>query len=172
MSARLLALANVLDGMSREEAARAAGMDRPTLRDWGLRFNAAGVAGLRDRPRPGRPPWLTEGEQAALKAIVLRGPDPDPDRYGVSAWRILDLCRIAEAHFGVVSREGGLRRLVKPLGLSWPKTRPSHPKADRAAQERFKKGVSRMRWARSRGATPAPRSNSGARCYEGGHRPG
>lgn len=38
VTARLIALANVLDGMSREAAARAAGMDRQTLRDWVIRF--------------------------------------------------------------------------------------------------------------------------------------
>jgi len=140
VATRLLGLANVLDGMSREATARSAGMDRQTLRDWVHRFNAKGVAGLRDQPRPGRPVWLTEGEQVALKAIVLRGPEPDRD--GVSAWRIVDLCRIAEERFGVAYREGGMLRLVKSLNLSWQKTRPSHPKADRAAQERFKKGAS------------------------------
>src|SRR5208282_1915670 len=31
---RLLAIANALSGMSRKEAAEAAGMDRQTLRDW------------------------------------------------------------------------------------------------------------------------------------------
>jgi transposase len=140
VAARLLGLANVLDGMSRDAAARAAGMERQTLRDWVHRFNAAGVAGLRDEPRPGRPARLAEGEQAALKAIVLRGPDPDRD--GVSAWRIVDLCRIAEERFGVTYRESGMLRLVKSLDLSWQKTRPSHPKADRTAQERFKRGRS------------------------------
>src|SRR3954469_2642695 len=55
VSGRLLALANALDGMSRDRAARAAGMDRQTLRDWVHRYNAEGVEGLRDRPRPGRP---------------------------------------------------------------------------------------------------------------------
>jgi len=140
VAARLLGLANVLDGMSRKAAARAAGMDRQTLRDWVHRFNAAGVAGLRDEPRPGRPPRLSEGEQAALKAIVLRGPAPDRD--GVSTWRIVDLCRIAEERFGVTYREGGMLRLVKSLDLSWQKTRPSHPKADRAAQDRFKRAAS------------------------------
>lgn len=143
VAARLLGLANVLDGMSREAAARAAGMDRQTLRDWVHRFNAEGVAGLRDQPRPGRPAWLTEGQQATLKAIVLRGPDPDRD--GVSTWRIVDLCRIAEERFGVAYREGGMLRLVKSLNLSWQKTRPSHPKADKAAQERFKKGALPLR---------------------------
>lgn len=140
VSARLIALANVLDGMSREAAARAAGMDRQTLRDWVIRFNTDGVDGLRDQPRPGRPTRMTEGQQAALKAIVLRGPDPERD--GVSSWRIIDLCRIAEERFGVIYREGGMLRLVKALDLSWQKTRPRHPKADRAAQERFKKGAS------------------------------
>ena len=82
-SARLLGLANVLDGMSRAAAAQAAGMDRQALRDWVHRFNTEGVAGLRDQPRPGRPVWLSEGRQATLKAIVPRGPDPDRD--GVSA---------------------------------------------------------------------------------------
>jgi transposase len=143
VAARLFALANALDGVSRGAAARAAGMDRQTLRDWVVRFNTDGVAGLPDQPRPGRPPRLDEGQQAALKAMVLRG--PDPERAGVSAWRILDLCRIAEERFGVTYREGGMLRLVKSLGLSWQKTRPRHPQADKAAQERFKKGGSRRR---------------------------
>jgi transposase len=41
--------------MGREQAARQAGMDRQTLRDWVIRFNAEGVEGLRDRPKK-RPP--------------------------------------------------------------------------------------------------------------------
>ena len=118
-------------------------MDRQTLRDWVVRSNAAGVDGLRDQPRPPgrRPTRMTEGQQAAFKAVVLRGPDPERD--GVSAWRIADLCRIAEERFGVAYREGGMLRLVKALHLSSQKTRPRHPQADRAAQERFKRGNSR-----------------------------
>ena len=36
---RLLAIAAVLDGASREDAAKIGGMDRQTLRDWVIRFN-------------------------------------------------------------------------------------------------------------------------------------
>src|SRR4030042_815425 len=53
---RILAIANALDGMSREDAARAAGMDRQTLRDWVQRYNAHGVDGLADRWNGGRAP--------------------------------------------------------------------------------------------------------------------
>ena len=43
---RLLAIAAVLDGASREDAAKIGGMDRQTLRDWVIRFNEQGPDGL------------------------------------------------------------------------------------------------------------------------------
>src|SRR3954447_13667868 len=75
VSARLLALANALDGMSRGEAARAAGMDRQTLRDWVHRHDAEGIEGLRGRRRPGPRPRLTPAQEAELAAAVERGPE-------------------------------------------------------------------------------------------------
>jgi transposase len=141
VACRLLAVANALDGMSREAAARQAGMDRQTLRDWVLRFNAGAVDGLRDRPKSGRPTWLDDGQLAALKALVLRGPDPERD--GVSSWRAKDLCRMVEERFGVSYTENGMLRLLHDLGLSWQKARPMHPEADLKAQARFKKNSRR-----------------------------
>jgi putative transposase len=141
VACRLLGLANVVDGMSREHAARQAGMDRQTLRDWVIRFNAEGVEGLRDRPRSGRPPWLDEGQLAAFKALVLRGPDAERD--GISTWRAKDLCRIVEQRFGVRYAENGILRLLHDLGLSWQKARPIHPGTDPQAQARFKKNFRR-----------------------------
>src|SRR5438270_2567739 len=134
---RMLALALVLEGASRDAAARAAGMDRQTLRDWVHRYNAAGVEGLRDRPRPGRPGALDEGRQAALKALILRGPKLERD--GCVAWRARDLRELVERRFGIRYSESGVRRLPRGLDLSWQKARPVHPEADPKAQERFKK---------------------------------
>jgi len=135
--ARLLALANALDGMGRDAAARAAGMDRQTLRDWVRRYDAAGVEGLRDRPRPGRPCALDEGRQAALKALLLRGPKLERD--GCVAWRARDLRELVERRFGIRYSESGVRRVLRGLDPSWQETRPIHPEADPRAQERFKK---------------------------------
>src|SRR4051812_32790492 len=106
VSSRLLALANTLDGMSRDAAARAAGMGRQTLRDRVHRYDAEGVEGLRDRPRPGRPCALDEGRQAALKGLILRGPRPERD--GRVAWRARDLRGLAERGFGVRYSESGV----------------------------------------------------------------
>jgi transposase len=137
VGARLLALANALDGLPREEAARLAGMTGQTPGDWVHRYNEEGAAGLRDRPRPGRPCALDEGRQAALRALALKGPTLERD--GCVAWRLRDLCRLVERRFGVTYSETGMLRLVRGLDLSWQKARPAHPGSDPRAQERFKK---------------------------------
>src|SRR4029079_3071891 len=79
---RMLALALVVEGSSREEAARHAGMDRQTLRDWVHRYNEEGLAGLRDRPRPGPRPRLTPEQEPGLAGGGERGPDPHRDGGG------------------------------------------------------------------------------------------
>jgi Helix-turn-helix domain len=55
---QLLAIAAVLDGASRTEAAEISGMDRQTLPDWVIRFNDQGPDGLINIPSPGVPPKL------------------------------------------------------------------------------------------------------------------
>jgi transposase len=49
---RMLALALVLEGKSRGEAARSCGMDRQILCDWVHRYNAEGLKGLHNRTAP------------------------------------------------------------------------------------------------------------------------
>jgi hypothetical protein len=52
---RLLAIALVLEGLPRTEAAEACGMDRQTLRNWAYHYNEEGIDGLFNRRSPGRP---------------------------------------------------------------------------------------------------------------------
>jgi len=139
VSARLIAIANALDGMDRASAARLAGMDWQTLRDWVHRYNAEAVAGLCDRPKPGRIPKLSEGQMASLKAMVLAGPDPAVDQVG--RWRVVDLCRYVEERWDVSYSETGMLRLLWSLDLSHRKTRPHHPQSDEKAQQAFKTGA-------------------------------
>jgi transposase len=134
---RMLAIANALDGMSRAEAARAAGMDRQALRDWVIRYNEHGLDGLYDRWGDGRPPRLTPQEQAKLLDIVLAGSDPETT--GISAYTREDLVAICEKRFGKTFHPSSMSRVLKRLGLSRQKARPSHPNKDPAAQAAFKK---------------------------------
>jgi transposase len=134
---RMLAIANALDGMSREAAARSAGMDRQTLRDWVLRYNAHGPDGLADRWNGGRRPTFTPEEQAEIVQIVLAGPDVEAS--GLSAYTLEDLATVCEERFGKRMHPWSLGRLLKKLGLSRQKTRPLHPGTDPVAAAAFKK---------------------------------
>ena len=134
---RLLALAQVLDGRSRSDAARAGGMERQTLRDWVHRYNAEGVEGLRDRPRTGRRPRLSEGQLAELADLVEAGPDVAV--HGVVRWRCVDLQGVIETRFGVAISERHVGRLLGRLKFTRLSVRPRHPRADEEAQRAFKK---------------------------------
>jgi transposase len=134
---RLLAIANALSGMSRAEAATSAGMDRQTLRDWVIRYNEHGIAGLCDGWKGGRPPMLTLEEQAELLAIVMAGPDPEKD--GFCAFTRDDLVAIAKKKFGKSMHPTSMGRLLRKLDLSRQKARPCHPMKDPAAAAAFKK---------------------------------
>jgi transposase len=136
---RLLAIANALSGMSRKEAAEAAGMDRQALRDWVIRYNARGPDGLYDCWGDGRPPRLEPHEQAELMRIVLAGPDAEA---GLSAFTREDLVRICETRFGKSFHPASIGRLLRRLGLSRQKARPSHPQKDPAEAAAFKKSPS------------------------------
>ncbi len=145
-SRRMLALAFVLDGRSRTEAAESCGMDRQTLRDWVHRYNAEGLAGLVDRSLPGRTPMLSTQQTRELAAIVEAGPDPERD--GIIRWRRIDLCEVVERRFKVRVAERTMGSILRRLGFARLSARPRHPRSDPDAQELYKK----LRHARSHGA--------------------
>lgn len=134
---RLLALALVLEGASRGEAAKACGMDRQTLRDWVHRYNADGVAGLLDRPPPGRKPRLSVEQTAELARLVEDG--PDRAAHGIVRWRRVDLREVIEQRFKVKLHERTVGKLLHKLGFRRLSARPRHPEVDLEAQAAFKK---------------------------------
>ncbi|WP_085938452.1 IS630-like element ISAli3 family transposase [Azospirillum lipoferum] len=139
---RLLALALVLEGRSREDAARSCGMDRQTLRDWVHRYNAQGVAGLRDRKAPGAKPKLSAEQEAEVASWVRSGPDLAED--GVVRWRRCDLARKIERRFGVVLAERSVGGLLRRLGFRRLSVRPQHPQQDGEALEAHKKNFAAL----------------------------
>ena len=137
-AARAYGIANALEEMPRADAARLAGMDRQTLRDAVVRYNAKGLEGLHDRPKGYSPRRLTADEEAALAAVIIAGPEPERD--GVCAWTRADLCRWLEERFAKTYHPSSMTRVLRRMGFSRQKARPSHPRRDAEAQERFKKG--------------------------------
>ena len=133
---RMLALALVLEGCSREDAAATCGMDRQTLRDWVHRYNAEGLAGLSNRRAPGPAPRLSAEQETELAGWIEQGPDLERD--GVVRWRCRDLQERVEREFEIRFHERTIGKLLAKLRFRRLSARPQHPDSDVTAQAAFK----------------------------------
>jgi len=134
---RMLAIACVMEGQSREDAAECCGMDRQTLRDWVHRFNEDGLAGLADLPRRNGPkPRLSSEQEAVVVEWVEQGPDLARD--GVVRWRCVDLQDRIGREWDVHLHERTVGKLLRKLAFRRLSVRPQHPKSDPEAQARFR----------------------------------
>jgi transposase len=152
---RLLALAAIYDGSSRIAAAAIGGVTLQIIRDWVMKFNAAGPEGLIDRKAPGQPSRLAARHRRALAAMVESGPIPAV--HGVVRWRIIDLCQWAWEEFAISVSPQTMSRELRGLGYRKLSARPRHHAQAAGAIEDFKKTGPR-RWRRSRasaGSIPA-----------------
>lgn len=162
---RLLALAAIQDGASRTEAARVGGVGLQIVRDWVLRCNAEGPAGLVDRHAPGEPPRLTPEPRASLAQALEVG--PKPESHGVVRWRLVDLVRWLRDEFGVSVSRQTLGRELRRMGFRKLSARPQDRAQDPAALEAFKK-TSPPSWRRSgRASQRASPSSCGGRTKQG-----
>jgi transposase len=143
---RLLAIAAVLDGASRAEAAKVGGMDRQTLRDWVIRFNEHGPDGLINLASPGAPSKLDGEHRAFLARIVVEG--PIPAIHGVVRWRACDLIMRLHEEFGISVSDDTVYRALKDLGFAHLSARPRAYKQDADAIAAFKK-TSEPVWRKS-----------------------
>ena len=134
---RMLAIALVLDGWSREAAAEACAMDRQTLRDWVHRFNELGLEGLADRPRRNGPrSRLSAEQQAQVAEWVEQGPDLERD--GVVRWRCVDLKQRILQELDVSLHERTVGKLLRKLSFRRLSVRPQHPQSAPEEQAVFR----------------------------------
>ncbi len=87
--ARIVLLA--ADGVGTNEIVHRVGVSKPAVIRWKRRYAAEGLAGLDDRPKPGRPVEIDP------MRLVLATLEPPPQRLGVTHWS----SRLLAAHLGV-----------------------------------------------------------------------
>lgn len=146
---RLLALAAIYAGERRLAAAAIGGVGLQTVRDWVLRFNAGGPAGLATGKAPGKRPRLDEQQRAALRRVVEGGPIPGV--HGVVRWRIVDLIQWVWAEFRLSISKQTMSRELRAMGFRKLSARPRHHAKDEDAALAFQK-TSPPSWRRLRRA--------------------
>ena len=135
-SRRMLAIALLLEGWSREAAAAACAMDRQTLRDWVHRYNGFGLAGLSNQARRNGPlPRLSSEQQAKVAEWVEQGADLARD--GVVRWRCVDLQQRIKREL----HERTVGKLLRKLSLRRLSVRPQHPQSQPEEQAIFQVGL-------------------------------
>ena len=144
---RLLALAAIYDGATRTEAARIGGVTLQIIRDWVMRFNARGAAGLLDGKSPGQPSRLNDVQRRAILRMIESG--PIPAIHGVVRWRLIDLAQWIYEEFRITVAKQTLSRELRAMGYRKLSARPRHHAQAEGAIEDFKK-TSQRAWMKSR----------------------
>ena len=154
-SRRLLALAEIYAGGSRTRAAVLGDVQLQSVRDWVLRFNGRGPAGLIDPKAPDPRPKLNDRQRQALAAIVEAG--PIPAIHGVVRWRLADLRQWIWQEFAISLNESNVSRELKALDFVKISARPRHHAQNQFALDDFKK-TSPPVWRKSGiNSRPTPR---------------
>lgn len=151
---RLLAIATILEGGSRSDAARIGGVTLQIVRDWVVRFNAEGPDGLVTRKAPGPDTILDDGHRRALEEIIEAGPIPAV--HGVVRWRIIDLVQWLWDEFRVSISKQALGHELRTMGYRKLSARPRH-RGQRPEDMTVFKKPSPPVWRKSGGACPKAR---------------
>src|ERR1700693_6205955 len=114
---RVLMIANMLEGMEHEEAARLSGLSRSAAYEWHKRCEEDCLEGLRDRPRPGRQPRVDAVTSARFKERIVAGAELARD--GVVAFRGVDAQRILKEAVDIDCSLSSTYRLLLRIKLSW-----------------------------------------------------
>jgi transposase len=133
---RLRVIRWALAGLTAPEVATQTKLCRRQVQNWVRRFNALGLAGLKDEPGRGRPCPLSAQQQAEFKARLAACPTSQDN---VCTLRGSDIQRILQQEFGVLRKLSSVYYLLHSLGYSSLIPRPRHVQADSARQELFKK---------------------------------
>lgn len=151
---RLLAVATILDGGSRSDAAKVGGVTLQIVRDWVLRFNAQGPDGLETRKAPGPQTILDDRHRRALAQAIEAGPVPAV--HGVVRWRIIDLVQWLWEEFDVSISKQALGHELRTMGYRKLSARPRHQGQRPEDIAAFKKSSPPV-WRRSDSACPGTR---------------
>lgn len=121
------------DGATVAELAERLGCTAKTVYKWLHRFNAAGLDGLGDLPRPGKPRRITETDRGRIIALArstppgrlvqggegLRAP---ADPQAPATWTLDTLAEAAQAA-GIQVRRSQVRTILRAEGVRWRRTR-------------------------------------------------
>jgi transposase len=132
---RLHAIQLNLDGHRSPEIARILSVHRANVSLWLRHWQDAGLEGLLEGHRAGRPSGLDTQQQERLSAIVRAGSLDYGFKSGV--WTAPMIGEVIRQEFGVRYHPGHVRKLLYGLGFSVQRPKKLLARADPKAQQRW-----------------------------------
>ena len=138
MEARRLAALPLLQlGESLSSIARRLGVSRQAVFVWNRQWRRRGQAGLRRRPRPGRPPKLARRRLAQLPRLLAQG--AEAHGFSSAIWTTQRVADLIWRRFQVRYDRDHVCRLLHRFGWSWQKPARRARERDEAAIQRWVK---------------------------------
>ena len=135
MKMRLLALAHFKDGQSRTQIAKFLRVSRTSVNKWVQLFLEEGLQGLQEKPRTGRPAFLSPKQREQLSDYIKA------EAQSSSGGRLTgnDIHAYIVREFSQHYHPDSIYYLLNNMGFSWITSRSKHPKQSQQAQDDFKK---------------------------------
>ncbi|GLR05094.1 IS630 family transposase [Vibrio hyugaensis] len=132
---RLLALAHFKEGQSRTQIAKYLKVSRTSVNKWVQTFLEEGLEGLQEKPRTGRPTFLTPKQREQLSLYIKRrASEPSVGRLTGS-----DIHAYIIKEFGKHYHPDSIYYLLNRMGFSWITSRSKHPSQSQQLQDDFKR---------------------------------
>jgi len=135
MKMRLLALAHFQDGHSRTQIALFLKVSRTSVNKWVKAYLDEGIEGLKEKPRTGRPAFLSAAQKIQLSQFIKNKAQSNDGGRLIAA----DIHSYIEREFNKTYHTDSVYYLLKKMGFSWITSRSRHPKQCQQVQEDFKK---------------------------------
>ena len=113
---RRRAIALLVAGEAPVDVARQVGVDRRSVRRWRAAHRRHGVAGVRAKPAPGRPPKLSAAQRTQLERLLLKG--AEAAGFATPLWTCPRIATVIARRFHVHYHVDHIGRVLHALGWS------------------------------------------------------
>lgn len=132
---RAAAVLNYIEGKKVIAIKDELSVDRSTVHNWLIWYNADGIEGLRNKKPTGAPPRLDEEQKAKLASLIENGPQASGFTSGV--WTGPMIASLIKKKFGIQYHGRYVPYLLHKMGFSVQRPRKRLARADAEAQEKW-----------------------------------
>ena len=137
---RLYAVYQVACGQSSRKLEELYNTSFKQITNWVHQFEREGIKGLKNKPRKGRNPRLTE-EQRQMVKDVLQNHSPSEYGYNTAIWTGPLLIAWIKKSLDVTYKKAQIYNIIRKLGFSHQKGRGIYPEANEQNQTAFKEAL-------------------------------